>query len=196
MLEILNYVPEAAHQYCQFLLNEYRFKFILKNKRLTKLGDFRNDKASGQFTISVNKTLNQYQFLITFIHELAHLKVAVEHTSSVKSHGREWKLAFKELLKPLLNTNVFPEPLFTVLTKHMRNPKAAAGSDPNLWNALLAYNEDSAMSSLNSIEDNANFIFRNKQFVKVKKRRTRILCKDKISGRMYLIPGIAEVTRL
>lgn len=196
MLDILNHIPEAAHQYCQYLLNEYRFKFVLKNKRLTKLGDFRNDKASGEFTISVNKTLNQYQFLITFIHELAHLKVAVEQSSSVKSHGSEWKIAFKELLNPLLNNSIFPEPLLAILIHHMINPKAAAGSDPRLWNALLVHNRGPIKDKLNSIEDNSSFLFRNKRFVKVKKRRTRILCKDENSSRIYLIPGIAEVIKL
>jgi len=163
---------------------------------MTKLGDFRQESPGGHFTITINKNLNQYQFLITFIHELAHLKVAVDHTSSVKSHGREWKTAFKELLNPLLNTNIFPEPLCSVLTKHMINPKAAAGSDPRLWNALLVHNEGIPKDNLNSIDDNSSFLFRNKRFVKVKKRRTRILCKDETSGRMYLIPGIAEVFKI
>ena len=143
--------------------------------------------------MSVNRDLNQYQFLITFIHELAHLKVAEDHPRSVKSHGNEWKNAFINLLQPILTEEVFPEPLFSVLRKHMLNPKAAAGSDPDLWNALKAFDKTEISQQLSSVADGSAFIFRKKQFTRIKKRRTRILCKAKGSNRLYLIPGIADV---
>ena len=101
MQDFLNYIPLHAQPYCKSLREKYSFKFILKRSRLTKLGDFRVNRASGQYSVSVNRDLNPYQFLITFIHELAHLKVAEDHPRSVKSHGAEWKNAFKELHKEL-----------------------------------------------------------------------------------------------
>jgi hypothetical protein len=193
MPKLLDHIPAKSLPYCQVLLEKYRFKFILKRSRLTKLGDFKVNRASGQYTISVNRDLNSYQFLITFIHELAHLKVAEDHPCSVKSHGIEWKNSFKELLKPLLNETIFPQPLLAILSKHMVNPKAAAGSDPKLWNALKEFDVDRSRTQLNSVEDGADFIFRKKQFTRLKKRRTRILCQARGSQRLYLIPGIAEV---
>jgi SprT protein len=196
MQDFLNYIPPNAQSYCKALKAQYEFKFILKKSRLTKLGDFRVSRASGQYSVSVNHDLNPYQFLITFIHELAHLKVAEEHPRSVKSHGREWKNAFKELLQPILKDDVFPEPIYTVLKKHMLNPKAAAGSDPRLWNALKTFDVSVESQQLISVADGTSFIFRNKQFTKLKKRRTRILCKAKGTNRLYLIPGVAEVETL
>jgi hypothetical protein len=193
MQEFLNHIPAISLPYCQVLADKYHFKFILKRSRLTKLGDFKMNRANGQYTISVNRDLNPYQFLITFIHELAHLKVAEDHPRSVKSHGHEWKNAFKELLQPLLTEAIFPEPLLAVLSKHMTNPKAAAGSDPKLWNALKEFDHNESMTQLNSVADDTGFIFRKKQFTRLKKRRTRILCRAKGSQRLYLIPGIAEV---
>jgi SprT protein len=193
MQEYLNYIPAAAQPYCKDLTESYSFKFILKKSRQTKLGDFKKDRNTGQYAISVNKDLNPYQFLLTFIHEMAHLKVAEEHPRSVKSHGREWKVAFQELLQPVLSDIVFPEPLLSVLNKHMDNPKAAAGSDPKLWNALKEYDSNEENSQLNSLEDGSSFVFRKKRFTRVKKRRTRILCKEIGSNRLYLIPGIADV---
>ena len=193
MQEFLNYIPITTQPYCRSLGEQYSFKFILKNSRQTKLGDFKKDRNTKQYIITVNKDLNPYQFLITFIHELAHLKVAEEHPRSVKSHGREWKVAFQELLQPVLTDLVFPEPLLSVLKKHMVNPKAAAGSDPKLWNAMREFDQNDESNQLSSIEDGSSFIFRKKHFVRVKKRRTRILCKDARTSRLYLIPGIAEV---
>jgi hypothetical protein len=193
MQDFLNYIPLSAQPYCKSLREKYSFRFILKRSRLTKLGDFRVNRASGQYSVSVNRDLNPYQFLITFIHELAHLKVAEDHPRSVKSHGTEWKNAFKELLQPVLTENVFPEPLFSVLKKHMLNPKAAAGSDPKLWNALKEFDSSEINQQLNSVADGCTFLFRKKQFTKIKKRRTRVLCKAQGTNRLYLIPGIAEV---
>lgn len=193
MQNFLNYIPINAQPYCKALREKYDFKFVLKRSRLTKLGDFKINRANGQYSVSVNHDLNPYQFLITFIHELAHLKVAEDHPRSVKSHGNEWKNAFIELLQPILTDEVFPEPLLSVLKKHMINPKAAAGSDPRLWNALKAFDSTEINHQLNSVADGNAFIFRKKQFIKIKKRRTRVLCKAQGSSRLYLIPGIADV---
>jgi SprT protein len=196
MQDFLSFIPPPAQHYCQEISSLYNFNFILKRSRLTKLGDFRVDKASRNYTISVNRDLNPYQFLITFIHELAHLKVAEDHPRSVKSHGAEWKNAFKFLLQPVLTSEIFPEPLLSVLMKHMVNPKAAAGSDPKLWNALKVYDDSQISPQLNSAVDGAAFIFRRKRFTRIKKRRTRILCKEEGTNRLYLIPGIASVELL
>lgn len=193
MQYFLNYIPPDAQPYCKGLSSQYNFKLILKKSRLTKLGDFKVNRANGEYTVSVNRDLNPYQFLITFIHELGHLKVAVDHPRSVKSHGQEWKNAFIELLQPILTEEVFPEPLYSILKKHMLNPKAAAGSDPRLWNALKAYDATEISRQLISLADGTAFVFRKKHFIKIKKRRTRILCKAQGTNRLYLIPGIADV---
>jgi hypothetical protein len=193
MHQFIEYIPVTAQGYCSSLAITYTFNFKLKNNRLTKLGDFRHDKRAKQFTISVNRDLNPFQFLITYIHELAHLKVAVDHQGSTKAHGKEWKTAFQELLRPVLTKDVFPEPLLLVLQKHMINPKAAAGSDPKLWAALKNYDSITTIPTLDSVKEGDTFIFRKKEFVKIEKRRTRVLCKEIKSGRLYLIPGIADV---
>lgn len=189
----LDYIPPSAKAYCRLLADKFTFDFILKKSRSTKLGDFRHVKSNNQFVISVNNNLNQYQFLLTFIHELGHLKVALEHPRSAKAHGQEWKHAFQLLLEPVLVSDVFPEPLLSVLRKHMRNPKAAAGSDPKLWLALKAFDQTDDICTLNGLTDGVSFIFRKKQFTRIEKRRTRILCREVKSKRLYLIPGIADV---
>lgn len=193
MNQYLNHIPPNAIGYCQELSQLYPFTFVLKKNRSTKLGDFRHIKASNQYIISVNNNLNQYQFLVTFVHELAHLKVAKEQPRRTRAHGNEWKQAFQLLLDPLLNSDVFPEPLLSVLVRHMRNPKAAAGSDPKLWLALKDFNQSENDTTLNDLSDGSTFIFRKKHFVRIEKRRTRILCRDVKTKKLYLIPGIADI---
>ena len=189
----LDYIPPAAKPYCSALGQKYDFTFVLKKKRATKLGDFRHDRLHDRFIISVNSNLNPYQFLLTFIHELAHLQVALVHPRSAKAHGREWKTAFTALMQPLLHEEVFPAGLLPVVRQHMQNPKAAAGSDPRLWNALQAHNPHPNGRQLATLADGDRFIFRHKQFTRLHKKRTRYLCKEVKGNRLYLIPGIAEV---
>jgi SprT protein len=193
---VLQFIPDNSHPYINSLLDRYNFRLIINRERVTKLGDFRRDR-NNNFTITINRNLNQYQFLITFIHELAHLKVAEEFPRSRKAHGQEWKEAFRTLMLPLLNTSVFPDLLLRVLAKHMRNPKAAAASDPKLWNALKAYDASAIGNSiLDEVTNGNKFRFRKKIYQKIEKRRTRVLCKEIVSGKLYLIPAIADIEML
>jgi len=192
---IRRYIPNSAWFYCNELLERYDFNFILKKERQTKLGDFRRDKKNN-YTITVNRNLNPYQFLVTFIHEFAHLEVAVKHPRSVKAHGQEWKNSFKNLMLPLLHPAIFPDDLLRPLARHMRNPKAAAASDPELWRALQKYNEQDSQLTLAEIAVGGQFVFKNRTFLKIKKRRTRVLCQDVNNGKQYLIPEVAEVSEL
>ena len=192
MNKIFEYIPFASHEYVGKLLKEYRFRLVLKNNRSTKLGDFRNDRSSGTYTITVNKDLNPYQFLFTFLHELAHLVVA-QSRKRVRAHGVEWKTAFRTLVEPILTPSYFPEPLLSAIKRHMKNPKASAGSDPVLWTALKAFDTHTAENILDDLSDGDRFIYRRRQFKRIEKRRTRVLCKDLSSKRLYLIPAIAEI---
>lgn len=194
-IDFKNYIPESAVAYCQKIIGPYSFRFILKSDRSSKLGDFRNEPGR-RYSISVNQNLNPYQFLLTFIHELAHLKVAEEQQGRVKPHGKEWKLTFKELMLPLLRPEVFPDEILRPLARHIRKPKAAASSDPILWQVLQKFNQTSAATTLAEIAENERFRFKKREFIKLKKRRTRVLCQEVNTRRQYLIPEIAEVHKV
>lgn len=192
---ISTFVPEKSLPYCLDLINQYDFRFVLNKERQTKLGDFRRDKRDN-FTITVNRNLNLYQFLITFIHELAHLVVAVKHPKSVKAHGREWQQQFKELMLPMLTPEIFPDDILRPLARHMKKPKAATSSDPILWKALQEYNGSTPELTLADIAEDETFVFKGRIFRKLKKRRTRVLCQELKNSKQYLIPEIAEVDRV
>ena len=68
-------------------------------ERSTKLGDFRPNmhKNSGH-RITINHNLNQHAFLITLVHEIAHLINWNIHRDTVKPHGAEWKNIFNEAI--------------------------------------------------------------------------------------------------
>jgi len=70
--EIYKYIPQEASKLVDELIQKHPFELKIKNNRKTKHGDFRT-APNGILKISINKDLNKYRFLITLIHEIAHL---------------------------------------------------------------------------------------------------------------------------
>jgi hypothetical protein len=191
-----NHVPENAVHYCFDLWAAAPFNFKVSRSRSTKLGDYKYDKVRKGHTITVNHNLNQYLFLITYIHEVAHLRVTEQHGIRTSPHGREWKSLFSKLMQPVLNNLIFPDDILSPLRRHLENPKASSQSDLNLVMALRKYDPDNGLRNLGEIGEGEVFIFKGKRYKKLDVRRTRVLCQHCNTGRKYLIPKIALVEQV
>jgi hypothetical protein len=114
----------------------------------------------------------------------------------IKPHGKEWKAAFKELMRPFLIPQVFPEPLLNILKKHMLNPKASSASDIYLLKELRRHdttNPDQLM--LLDFKLGEVFTYRDVKFKILKKNRSRFLCEEITSRRKYLVHSMVEVQK-
>ena len=189
----VKHLPEYSVEYCYQLWVTLDFVFNITRKRNSKLGDYRYDPATKQHAISVNNNLNKYSFLITYIHEVAHLTTREKHPSRVLPHGNQWKQEFRRLLLPMLNDKVFPDDVLRILAHHMKNPKASSTSDKNLYLVLRKYDDHSSETLLGELESGTTFLFNQKIYRKLEKRRTRSLCLDVNSDRKYLISETAPV---
>uniref|UniRef100_UPI004048B1D1 transcription elongation protein SprT n=2 Tax=Roseivirga sp. TaxID=1964215 RepID=UPI004048B1D1 len=186
-------MPERGVDYCLALAKQYPFHFTVTRKRLSKLGDYRYSPRDQSHTVTVNGDLNPYQFLITYVHEVAH-RVVHKPRSRQLPHGDEWKEKFRELMFPLLNPDVFPDDVLRVLAKHMKNPKASTSADHKLVKVLAQYDESAApVLTLDQVPLEAEFLLRKRKFKKLEIKRTRALCLDIKNGKRYLIPQIAQV---
>jgi len=96
-------MPEAAAPVISQWINDTGCRFKVTRSRNSKLGDYRAPFKGSSHQITVNHDLNPYSFLITTVHEFAHLKTYQEHKNKVKPHGNEWKENFKMLMEPFLN---------------------------------------------------------------------------------------------
>ena len=196
MEKLFQYVPEASKGQLREYLQKIPIEIKVTRQRLTKHGDF-SLKRNGMSLITVNDSLNPYRFLITLLHELAHYKVVKQFGHRVKPHGKEWKKAFQETLLPFLCPNVFPDPICSILARHMKNPKASTDRDFNLVMALKTFDENKFQTFIYQIENGVMFqIYNGKKFIKIKKRRTRFECKEVLTGKIYVFSPHAEVIRL
>ena len=187
------FVPEAAAAYCNELYQNLGFEFKIKKARQAKLGDYRYNPNGGQHTISINNDLNPYAFLVTYLHEVAHLMAFREHGRFIQPHGEEWKACFRKTALPLLKDDVFPDAVLAALKRYFRNPKASGCSDPVLYEALKRYDpEGESTVFLREVSVGQLFCFGKKNFIKLEKKRTRSVCQQVGSKRRF-ISEIAEV---
>src|SRR5690349_15654569 len=108
-LEYLSkFIPATAVPRVLEYLHQYKVHLTITRERKSVLGDYRHATPHKNHRISVNGNLNPYAFLITLVHELAHLVTFMQFGNRVSPHGREWKDCYALLLKDFMGSGVFP----------------------------------------------------------------------------------------
>ena len=190
---LLNYVPEAAVEKVLDLIQEDSIHFKIKKSRSTKLGDYRAPHQGSDHQITINNDLNKYSFLITFVHEVAHLVTWNKFKNKALPHGEEWKLEFARLMRPFYNNTIFPEDILLALKKHFSNVKASTCSDPHLLRILKKY-DSSPSVHVEDLSPNSIFTLANGQtFIKGLRLRKRFKCKEVGTNKNYLVSPLVEV---
>lgn len=187
------FVPPEAVAYCCKLFDYFGFEFQIKRSRQTKFGDYRFDSKTKKHRITINNDLNRYAFLVTYIHEVAHLATYKEYGRKVNPHGAEWKASFVKAMQPVLNQEVFPAHLLRALHNYFKNPKASSCSDPVLFQVLRQFDGETDSIALSKVAIGDTFVFNQKDYKKIETRRTRSICLDLSNNRKYLISEIAPV---
>lgn len=169
--------------------------FTVSKKRKTKLGDYRHPHMGKPHRISVNGDLNPYSFLITTLHEMAHLTTFIKYGNRVKPHGVHWKLEFKLIADPIFKKVALPADVDVALKNYLQNAKASSCSDDKLYRVLKRYDKNKGIT-LEELENGSFFKLNDKIFVKGKKLRTRFECVEDASKKKYRVLGLAEVEKI
>jgi hypothetical protein len=171
--------------------NQVHLKIV--NERQTRHGDYRRGHT-GKHEITVNASLNKYRFLITLIHEIAHLVAFEKFGRNIKPHGNEWKLTFQRLMVPFIRPEIFPNHILPLLARHFKNPSASSDTDTTLSLALKQYDKENDKNYVFEIPYGSVFRIKNgKIFKKIAVRTKRFECLEISSGKLYLFNPNAEV---
>lgn len=190
------YIPENALDAVFELIKLNRVHLKIVNERVTRHGDYRKH-PDGYHQITVNASLNKYRFLMTLIHEIAHLVAFEKFGRNIKPHGDEWKLTFQRLMVPFLRPEIFPNQLLPLLARHFRNPKASSDTDSTLALALKQFDPANDKNYIFEIPYGSVFRIHNGRiFKKGAQRLKRFECMEVSSGKVYLFNPNAEVELL
>jgi SprT protein len=192
---LVKYVPEAAAPLIAQWINEYKCAFKIAKTRSTKFGDYRPPQRGSGHKISVNYNLNVYAFLVTTVHEFAHLHTWNQHQNKVLPHGQEWKANFKTMMQPFFELAVFPPDLQKTIANYLQNPAASSCSDISLFKALNQHNLNAhPVFTVESLPPNSLFELKpGRVFKKTERIRKRYKCIEVKTGLIYLFNPLAEV---
>lgn len=190
---LTKYLPERSVEPVFRLIKKHGVCLKIVKERKTRHGDYRR-LPNGQHQITVNANLNRYRFLITLLHEIAHLLAFSHYGRRIKPHGKEWKQTFQHLMLPLLKPEIFPADLLPVLAQHFKNPKASSDTDAHLSIALRSYDSGSDKNYIFELPPGSTFrIYNGKIFRKGRKRIKRYECQELATGKAYIFQPNAEV---
>ena len=193
---LARYLPEHAVKpvFELIVANQVHLKIV--HERQTRHGVYRR-ALTGKHEITVNASLNQYKFLITLIHEIAHLVAFAKFGRNIKPHGEEWKITFQRLMVPFIRPEIFPHHLLPLLARHFRNPSASSDTDTTLSLALKQFDQQNDKNYVFEIPYGSVFRISNgKIFKKIAVRTKRFECLEISTGKTYLFNPNAEVELL
>lgn len=193
-----HYLPKGSAALVMQLLNLYKVHLTITRERKTVLGDYRHAVDNTTHRISVNGNLNQYSFLITLIHELAHLVTFMEFGNRVSAHGKEWKHLYKLLLIQFLQLQIFPADIVAAIQSSLHNLPASSCADEALMRVLRRYDErKDGVLLVEELPDGSLFAIEGgKIFKKGRQLRKRIQCVEVKTGKLYLFSPIYEVKKV
>lgn len=193
--QLKDFLPEGSFDEVVHYLLHYKVHLTITRERQTILGDYRNSYAGKNHRISVNGNLNRYAFLITLLHELAHLFTYERYGHRVPAHGKEWKNEYSKILAQFLLKKIFPEDISKALLKTLQNPAASSCADTTLLRVLHKYDQKKeGVILVESIPDGGLFSIKGGRiFKRVEKIRKRLKCIEIATGKIFLFSPVYEV---
>ena len=195
LLQLSSYLPEGSFEDVQYYLLHYKVHLTVTRQRQTVLGDYRHAHAGKTHRISINGNLNKYSFLITLLHELAHLFTYERYGHRVQAHGQQWKNEFGKILAQFLAKKIFPAEIEYALMQTLKNPAASSCGDEKLLRVLRNYDKKKENHFLvEQLREGQSFKIKgNRIFIKGAKIRTRYKCIEPATKKWYLFSGLYEV---
>jgi SprT protein len=195
MHSLADFLPESSFENVVHYLHQHRVHLTVSRERKSLLGDYRNAVHGKNHRITINGNLNKYVFLITLLHELAHLLTHEQYGHQVAAHGKEWKIIYSKLLADFIKKNIFPPDIEKELHRSLTNPAASSCAEEGLMRVLRKYDERKNGAYLLEELPHGSF-FKTKDgriFQKGIKLRKRFKCKERNTNVVYLFSPVYEV---
>ena len=192
-----SFLPEGSFEQVAHYLQQYKVHLTIAKERQSILGNYRNKVVDKNHRISVNGNLNKYSFLITLLHELAHLLAHEKYGNRIPAHGRQWKEEYGKILSEFIPKKNFPPEIEKLLVQSLKNPAATTCAEPQLIRALKKF--DVKKEGHFFVEElPAGCLFKTKNgaiFKKGERIRKRFKCIEVATKKLYLFSPVYEVEK-
>lgn len=193
--QLNSFLPAGTYVAVEEYLKFYKIHLTVTQHRKSILGDYRHRTHFKNHRISVNGSLNKYSFLVTLLHEIAHLLTFEKYGNKVLAHGAEWKNLYASLLKQFIDNKIFPADIENELLRSLKNPAASSCAEDDLIRVLRKY--DTNPNGFKLVEEiPLNKLFKlddGKIFKKGERQRKRFKCVEIKTGKIYLFSPVYEV---
>lgn len=195
---LAKFLPAGSSEPVMSFLEQHKVQLTIAKERSSILGDYRHQTTDQAHRISVNGNLKPFSFLITLLHELAHLITFNEYGHKVKAHGTEWKKNFSEILQVFIQQGIFPGEIVSVLQRSIRKPAASSCADADLIKILKKHEgQNNGLIMVEELPDGSRFMIKDgRVFKKGQKLRKRFKCEEPETKKFYLFSPVYEVKLL
>jgi N-glycosylase/DNA lyase len=195
---LVRYIGEAAAHFIDENTKGLTFHLKVTKERATKYGDYSTPINNKKQQITVNGNLDQFSFLLTLLHELAHLRVYEKHSYRIKPHGEQWKNEFANYLRLAIEHHLFPEEIAKPIRKYYISKLSFThNSRVHVLNSILNFLKKEIPMRLQDIPLNSKAILSNGMMItKIEQKRTRCICKDHSNNKLYSIHKSIEVLEI
>ncbi len=193
--QLQDYLPPGTYEAVLVYLQQYKVHLTVARERKSILGDYRHRTHFDHHRISVNGNLNRYSFLITLLHELAHLVTFEQYGNKVASHGKEWKMIYGQFLHQFILHKIFPPDIEQELRQSLKNPAATSCAEDDLLRVLRKYDSNNnGYRLVEELPDQSLFRIKDgRVFQKGVQLRKRFKCVEVKTGKVYLFSPVYEV---
>lgn len=191
------YLPDRSFDPVVQYIIDHKVHLTITRERSSILGNY-SRRPNRNHKITVNGNLNKYSFLITLLHELAHLLAFEKYGTGIPAHGQQWKSEYSSILSKFTGCKIFPADIEQELLRTLKNPAASSCAEDSLLRILRKY--DAPKPGIYLLEDlPGESVFKIKNgrlFQKGNRVRKRFLCRELSSQKMYLFSPVAEVFKV
>jgi hypothetical protein len=192
---LAGYLPDGTFGQVIAYITEFKVHLTITRERQSVLGDYRHPYENKGHRISINGGLNKYAFLLTLLHEIAHLVTFMVYGNRVSAHGKEWKQEYSKILREFIGKNYLPADVEAAVRDSLHNPAASSCADEDLMRVLKRYDRKKDNHYL--VEQlPPGQLFKTKDgrvFRRGERIRKRFRCEEVESKRVYLFSPVYEV---
>jgi hypothetical protein len=196
--QVGRFFPPEALTFVFNLFDKENFSLKITPPRESKTGDYRPPTPHRRLPlITVNGDLPPYEFLVVYLHEVAHYMTYKEHRRYITPHGKEWKNQYRQLFQQLFSAVDLPDKVRSAFETHLKQIKSSSALDMAL-NELFRKDEVRNPNEMmvKELKHNDLFLCQKNVFRFDYMVRTRALCTMIRNNRSYFVAGHAKVMKI